>query len=338
LTGEADVKKLINDPRKVALEAIEGLTLAFPQYLRKVDGHQAVLRRDAPIPGKVTVLTGGGSGHEPMFASYVGRGMADASVAGNVFAAPPPPPIYETAKLAHGGAGVLFIYGNYSGDVLNFDMAAEMLQADNIPVTTVRVSDDVASAPPERKGERRGIAGDLFVIKVAGARAEEGGTLEEVTAAAEKANQNTHSMGVALSSCIIPASGRPIFDLPENQMEVGMGLHGEPGVQRGPMLEADAVAAEIVARILADFPHKSADEVAVLVNGLGATPLSELFIVFRAVRRLLADAGLLAVRSYVGNYASSLDMAGCSITLMRLDSELKRLLLAPVDCPALVQV
>jgi dihydroxyacetone kinase-like protein len=335
---EADMKKLINDPRKVALEAIEGLALAFPQYVRKVNGHLAVVRKEAPISGKVTILTGGGSGHEPMFASYVGRGMADASVAGNVFTSPPPPPIYETSMLAEGGAGVLFIYGNYSGDVLNFEIAAEMLQQEKISVTTVRVSDDVASAPPERKVERRGIAGDLFVIKVAGARTEEGGTLREVAAAAEKANENTRSMGVALSSCIIPASGRPIFDLPENEMEVGMGLHGEPGVQRGPMLTADEVAAEIVRRILADLPAKPGDELAVLVNGLGATPLSELFIVFRAVSRLLEDAGLLAVRSYVGNYASSLDMAGCSVTLMRLDPELKRLLLAPAECPALVQV
>ena len=332
------MKKLINDPRKVALESLEGLALAFPQYVRKVSGRLAVVRKEAPIPGKVTILTGGGSGHEPMFAGYVGRGMADASVAGNVFTSPPPPPIYETSKLADGGAGILFIYGNYSGDVLNFDVAAEMLQEEKFSVATVRVSDDVASAPPERKGERRGIAGDLFVIKVAGARAEEGGTLQEVARAAEKANENTRSMGVALSSCIIPASGRPIFDLPENEMEVGMGLHGEPGVQRGPMLTADEVATEIVHRILADLAAKSGDEIAVLVNGLGATPLSELFIVFRAVSRLLQDAGLSAVRSYVGNYASSLDMAGCSVTLMRLDAELKRLLLAPAECPALVQV
>jgi dihydroxyacetone kinase-like protein len=176
------------------------------------------------------------------------------------------------------------------------------------------------------------------VIKVAGARAEEGGTLQEVAAAAEKANENTRSMGVALTSCIIPASGRPIFDLPENEMEVGMGLHGEPGVQRGPILTADELAAEILSRILADLPYRSGGEVAVLVNGLGATPLLELFIVFRAVSRLLKDAGLLAVGSYVGNYASSLDMAGCSVTLMRLDPELKRLLLAPAECPALVQV
>jgi dihydroxyacetone kinase-like protein len=332
------MKKLINDPRKVALEAIEGLALAFPQYVRKVNGHLAVVRKEAPISGKVTILTGGGSGHEPMFASYVGRGMADASVAGNVFTSPPPPPIYATSKLGHTGAGILFVYGNYSGDVLNFEIAAEMLQQEKISVATVRVADDVASAPPERKGERRGIAGDLFVIKVAGARAEEGGTLQEVATAAEKANENTRSMGVALSSCIIPASGRLIFDLPENEMEVGMGLHGEPGVQRGPMLTANEVAAEIVHRILADLPAKSGDELAVLVNGLGATPLSELFIVFRAVSRLLEDAELLAVRSYVGNYASSLDMAGCSVTLMRLDPELKRLLLAPAECPALVQV
>jgi dihydroxyacetone kinase-like protein len=331
------LKKLINDPNEVAQEAIEGLALAFPQYIRKLAGHQAVVRREAPVLGKVTILTGGGSGHEPMFAGYVGRGMADASVAGNVFASPPPPPICATAKASHGGAGVLFIYGNYSGDVLNFDVAADMLQSE-IPVATVRVSDDVASGAPDRRAERRGIAGDLFVIKVAGARAEERASLEEVAAAAEKANENTRTMGVALSSCVIPASGTPIFELPEEEMEIGMGLHGEPGVQRGPMLPADQLAGEIVHRILADLPNEPGDEFAVLVNGLGATPLSELFIVFRAVSRQLKEAGFLVVRSYVGNYASSLDMAGCSITLMRLDSELKRLLLAPAECPALVQV
>ena len=207
------MKKLLNDPNNVALETVQGFALAYPQYVRQLDGLQSVVRRQAPTAGKVAVLTGGGSGHEPMFLGYVGRGMADASVAGNVFASPPPMPIYETAKAVHGGAGILFLYGNYSGDVLNFDMAAEMLEADGIRVVTVRVADDLASAPPESREERRGIAGDLFVVKVASARAEEGASLEEVALAAEKANQNTHSIGVALSSCIIPASGRPIFEL-----------------------------------------------------------------------------------------------------------------------------
>ncbi len=331
------MKKLINDPNAVAAEAIEGLALAYPQYLRKLEGLTAVVRKDAPIPGKVAVVTGGGSGHEPMFAGFVGPGWADASVAGNVFTSPPPPPIYEAAKAAHGGEGVLFLYGNYAGDVLNFDMAAEMLTQEGIRVSTVRIADDVASAPPERRGERRGIAGDFLVIKVASARAEERANLAEVTSAAEKARDNTRSMGVALSSCVIPASGRPIFAIGEQELEIGMGLHGEPGVRRGPMAPADLVAQDIVGRILADMQAKAGEEVAVLVNGLGATPLSELFIMYRATRSCLDHAGLTVWRSYIGNFAASLDMSGCSLTLMRLDPELKRLLSAPAESPAFVQ-
>jgi phosphoenolpyruvate---glycerone phosphotransferase subunit DhaK len=332
------LKKLLNNPDNVALEAVQGLALAYPQYVRQLAGLQAVVRCQAPTAGKVAVLTGGGSGHEPMFLGYVGQGMADASVAGNVFASPPPKPIYETAKAVHGGAGVLFLYGNYSGDVMNFDIAAEMLKADGIPVLTVRVADDLASAPSESQEDRRGIAGDLFVIKVASARAEEGANLEEVGLAAAKANENTRSIGVALSSCIIPASGRPIFEIGENEIEVGMGVHGEPGVSRQPLPTAARLAADMVQRLLADLRPRERDEIAVLVNGLGATPLSELFVMYHSIHPLLAGAGLLIFRSYVGNYVSSLDMAGCSITLMRLDGELKRLLLAPADSPAFVQV
>ncbi len=332
------MKKLINDPNSVALEAVQGLALAYPQYVMQLKELQAVVRLNAPIAGKVTVLTGGGSGHEPMFLGYVGQGMADASVAGNIFASPPPMPIYETAKAAHGGEGVLFLYGNYSGDVLNFDMAADMLKEEGIPVMTVRVTDDLASAPPEHREERRGIAGDLFVIKVAAARAEERASLEEVYAAAEKANWNMRTIGVALSSCIIPASGRPIFEIGDNDLEVGMGVHGEPGVSRQTMMTADKLAADMVGRLLADLRPKPGDEIAVLVNGLGTTPLCELMIMFRAAQPLLVNAGLRLCRTYVGNYVTSLDMAGCSITLMRLDDELRRLLLAPADSPALVQV
>ena len=332
------MKKLINNPDDVALQAIEGLTLAFPQYVRKLPGLQAVVRRDAPVSGKVTIVTGGGSGHEPMFAGFVGRGMADASVAGNIFTSPPPPPIFQAAKAAHGGQGVLFIYGNYSGDVLNFDVAAEMLETENIRVETVRVNDDVASAPPERRQDRRGIAGDLLVIKAAGACAEEGARLAEVCSAAKKAVDCTRTMGVALSSCIIPASGRPIFELGEQEMEIGMGVHGEPGVQRGPLKSADEVAAEIVQRILAELSVKAGEELAVLVNGLGATPLAELLIVFRAVSHLLRGSAISVWRSYVGNYVTSLDMAGASISFMLLDGELKRWLAAPAEAPALVHV
>jgi dihydroxyacetone kinase-like protein len=331
------LKKLMNDPNAFAAEALEGLVQAYPQYVTKIQGFTAVRRSDAPIAGKVTVLTGGGSGHEPMFAGFVGPGWADASVAGNVFTSPPPPPICAAAKSVHGGAGLLFLYGNYVGDVLNFDTAAEMLAEEGIRVSTVRICDDVASASPERRDERRGIAGDFFVIKAACARAEERADLTEVTTAAKKANDQTRSMGVALTSCVIPASGRPIFELSDEEMEIGMGLHGEPGVRRGPLAAADTVAEDMVSRILADLPAKARDEVAVLVNGLGATPLSELFIMFRAAHRRLSEAGLIVWRSYVGNFASSLDMAGCSMTIMRLDSELKRLLSAPAQSPAFVQ-
>jgi len=331
------VKKLINDPNATALEAIEGLALAHPQILRKLDGVQAVVRCDAPVRGKVAVLTGGGSGHEPMFAGYVGKGLAHGSVAGHVFASPPPPPIVRAARAIHAGRGVLFLYGNYSGDVLNFDAAAEELAADGIQVNTVRICDDVSSAPADRRLERRGVAGDLFIIKSACAAAEEGLDLAVVTAAAEKANANARSMSVALSSCIIPASGKLIFDLPANQMEIGMGLHGEPGVQRGPMASANEVAAQLVRRILDDMPLPAGAEVAALVNGMGATPLCELYIIFRGVRQVLDKAGVRIHRAYVGNYATSLDMAGCSLTLMRLDADLKRWVCAPCEGPALVQ-
>jgi phosphoenolpyruvate---glycerone phosphotransferase subunit DhaK len=334
----ATMKKLINNPDAVAAETVEGYVLAYSRYVRKVEGAQGVIRRLAPVKGQVAVITGGGSGHEPMFLGYVGQGMAHGSVAGNIFTSPPPQPIYETAKAAHSGSGVLFLYGNYAGDVLNFDIAAEMLADDGIRVATVRISDDVASASAERSKERRGIAGDLFVIKVAGACAEERASLAEVESSASKANDNVRSMGVALSSCIIPASGRPIFEIAEDELEIGLGLHGEPGVERSKMLSADDVAAHLIRRLLSDMNLQSGDEVGILVNGLGTTPLSELLIIYRAASRLLADAGVIPVCTCVGNYATSLDMAGCSITLMRLDPQLKRWLLAPADTPAFVQV
>jgi dihydroxyacetone kinase DhaK subunit len=332
------MKKLINDPNRVAAEVVEGLVLAFPHLLRQVGDYQAVVRADAPIRGRVAILTGGGSGHEPMFLGYVGSGMATASVAGNIFTSPPPIPIYETAKAAHGGAGVLFLYGNYAGDVLNFDAAAEMLTDEGIEVASVQVTDDLASAPPERINERRGVAGDFFVFKIAGACAEQGGNLAEVTTAARHANANTRSMGVALSSCIIPASGKPIFELGEPEIEIGMGIHGERGVYRSNMMPADELAAELVKRILDDSSVKAGDEASVLINGFGATPTCELYVVSRAVSRLLVGAKIAVCRTYVGNYATSLDMAGISITLMKLDAELRRYLLAPVETPAFVQV
>lgn len=332
------MKKLINDPNSVAWESLEGMAIAYPKLIRKLGGLNSVARVDAPVADKVTVVTGGGSGHEPLFMGYVGRGMPDASVAGNIFACPPAEMIYNTAKAVHGGRGILFVYGNYSGDVLNFDMAAEMLQDESIPVATVRITDDVASAPPTHRSDRRGVAGDIFVVKAAGARAEERVNLEELAATVAKANEATRSMGIALTSCIIPASGRPIFEISEQDMEIGMGVHGEPGVQRGPLLPADKVAENLVGRLLADKNSGAGSEVAVLVNGFGATPLGELFIIFRAVSRLLKEAGISIFHSYVGNYATSLEMAGCSVSFMWLDDELKRLLSAPAESPGFTQV
>ncbi len=331
------MKKLINSPDDVASETMEGLALAFPQSVKRLEGVRAIARCDAPIQGKVAVVTGGGSGHEPMWWCYVGRGMPDASVAGNIFAAPPPGPIYKTAKAVDGGRGVLFVYGNYSGDVLNFDAAVEMLEAENIPIAFVRTTDDVASAPSNRKNERRGTAGSFFTLKVAAARSEEGAGLEEVAATTEKANSSTRSMALALSSCTIPASGRPNFQIGEDEVEIGMGGHGEPGIYHGPMRRADELAQLMISNILADDSASPGDEVAVLVNGMGATPLGELLIMYRAVHRLLTEAKLKIFRSYVGNYSTTLDMAGCSVSLMRMDDELKRLLIAPADSPGFTQ-
>lgn len=331
------MKKLINDPLKVTDQMVEGIVAAFPHLLRKLDGINVVVRRDAPVPGKVGIVTGGGSGHEPFWLGYTGRGMSDAVVVGQIFSSPTPKPVYEATKAVDGGAGVLYILGNYSGDKMNFGMGAEMARAEGITTDVTQVTDDVASAPKHRISDRRGIAGNVFVIKIAGAKAEELATLEEVKAVAQKANANLRTMGVALSPCILPAAAKPHFILKEDEMEVGLGIHGEPGLQRMKLKPADEVTKILATRILEDLPFDKGDEVAVLVNGLGATPLLELLIVFRRLHRILTDVGIKIHKSYVGNYCTSLEMAGCSITLLRLDEELKRLLDAPVLTPYLVQ-
>jgi dihydroxyacetone kinase-like protein len=331
------VQKLINDPDRVTLEAIEGYVAAFPEQVKRA-GRQSVIRSSAPIHGKVGVVIGGGSGHEPLFMGYLGKGFADGCPVGNIFTSPSAEVVLEATRAVSGGRGVIYLYGNYSGDVMNFDIAADEAKELGIHVSTVTVTDDVASAPREDFLRRRGIAGDFFVFKAAGARADEGGTLEEVVAAAQKANHNTRSIGVALSSCTIPASGRPIFQLDEGEMEIGMGIHGEPGQFRQHIAPADKITDTMVARLLDDLPFVRGNEVAVLVNGLGATPLSELFIVYRRTSELLCDAGIRIYRSYVGEYSTSLEMAGCSITLIRLDEELRRLVDYPAECPCFVQV
>ncbi|MFC1737113.1 dihydroxyacetone kinase subunit DhaK [Candidatus Hydrogenedentota bacterium] len=323
------MKKLINDPYKVCDEMIEGYVAAYGAHLRKVDGCNVIVRKAMSIENRVGVVIGGGSGHEPLFIGLVGKGMGDAAAPGDIFAAPSPDVIIEAVRAVDSGAGVLFVYGNYAGDNMNFDMAAEMAEAEGYRVETVRVWDDVASAPIERQDERRGIAGDVFVIKMAGAKAETGASLDEVKAVTEKARQNTRTIGVALSSATIPATGEPTFDIGYDEMEIGMGLHGEPGVGRQKLMSADETAEQMTERVLADLPFVSGDEVVVLVNGLGSTTLMELYIINRKVAQVLAAKGIEIYDTTVGTFCTCQEMAGCSVTLMKLDDELKELYKMP---------
>lgn len=323
----ARTKKLINHPDDVIAELIDGMVGAHPDLLR-VEGEtgRAVVAVDGPRAGKVGIVVGGGSGHEPAFYGYVGRGLADAAAIGNVFASPSPDQIADAARAVDGGAGVLFLYGNYTGDVMNFDMAAELLKGEGIEARSVQVTDDVASAPKARQGERRGIAGDVFVFKIAGAAADRGLSLDEVEAWARRANAATASMGVALGPCSLPQTGVPNFSIGDTEMEVGMGIHGEPGIERTTLETADRVADRLLDPILADLDLRQGTEVAVMINGLGATSLMELYILHRHVRGELDRRDIRIHRSFVGEYATSLEMAGASVTLVRLDAELRDLL------------
>ncbi len=265
------MQKIINEPRAFVDEMLEGVLLAHPEELRAV-AERVIVRADAPRAGKVGIVTGGGSGHLPLFMGYVGFGLADGAAVGDVFASPSSEQILEATRAVDSGAGVLYLYGNYSGDVMNFDLAAELALAEGTEVSTVLAADDVASAPTASAARRRGVAGIAWLYKVAGARAEEGGSLEEVVAVVQRAAAGLRSMGVALSACVVPAAGRPTFSLPAGEMEIGMGIHGEPGVRRGPLEPARQIAGQLVDQIVGDLPYRSGDEVAVLVNGLGATP------------------------------------------------------------------
>ena len=332
------MKKIINDPMAVVDEMMEGILKAHGQSLRAADGDlRAIVRADAPVKGKVAIATGGGSGHLPVFMGYVGKGLADGASIGNVFSSPTTGQMLKVTKAIHGGAGVLYLYGRYQGDIMNFDTAAEMAQDEGIQVETVLVSDDVASAPPKDWTKRRGVAGLFFAYKVAGARAAEGASLQEVKAATEKALAGVRSMGVALGPCIVPAVGKPTFTIGENEMEIGMGIHGEAGVHRGPMKKADEIAATLTDAVVKDLPYRKGDEVSVLVNSLGGTPLEELYILYRQIAKILDEKGIVIYRPYVGRYACSMEMQGASLTLMRLDAELKRLLDAPAETPFFLQ-
>lgn len=324
-------QKLINDGNAAVDEMLAGVIAAHPAHLwRPAHAPRAVIARHGPRPGKVALVIGGGSGHEPTFLGFVGKGLADACAVGNVFASPPPQPAVDAALAAQGGAGVLFMYGNYAGDVMNFDMATELLEMEGVEARTVLTTDDIASSPDRAK--RRGVAGNVFIFKAAGAAADLMLPLDEVERIARHANARTFTMGVALSSCSLPQTRRPSFDLPVGEMEIGMGIHGEPGVRRGPLRPADEVVDEIMDAILAEMGAARGDRVAVLVNSLGATPLMELYILHARVAARLAQAGLEVHRALVGPYCTSLDMAGASITVMHLDAELTRLIDHPCDC------
>lgn len=336
MTEHARTKKLINAPENIIAEMIEGMVGAHPDML-KVEGQtgRAVVAVDGPRDGKVGIVIGGGSGHEPAFAGYVGRGLADAAAVGNVFASPSPAQIADAARAADGGVGVLMLYGNYTGDVLNFTMAAEELAAEGMTVRHVAVADDVASAPLDRKEERRGIAGDFFVFKIAGAAADLGEPLARVEALAQAANDATRSMGVALAACSLPQTGRPNFSIGDEDMEIGMGLHGEPGIRRQKLAPADEVTDELLDTIVGELSLAKGGRVAVLVNGLGSTTQIELYLVFRRVKERLDALGVEIHASWVGEYATSLEMAGASITLIKLDATLQSLIDHPCRTPAL---
>lgn len=333
------MKKILNDPNKFVAEMLDGLLKAHGDLLGFAAGdHHCIVRADSPVEGKVALATGGGSGHLPVFLGYVGKGLLDGCAVGDVFQSPSADQMFEVTKRIHGGKGVVYIYGNYGGDVMNFDMAAEMADMEDVEVRTVLVRDDVASAPSEEAGRRRGVAGMVFAFKIAGAKADLGGSLDEVEAVAQKALNNIRTMGVALSPCTVPMAGRPTFSIGEDEMEIGMGIHGEPGVKREKLQTADEIADRMVSTILADMPLTTGDQVAVMVNSLGATPPEELYILFRKVYEMMTGRGVEIYRAYVGEYATSMEMAGASITLFKLDDELRELLDHPAQSPFFAQV
>ncbi|WP_281999032.1 dihydroxyacetone kinase subunit DhaK [Priestia flexa] len=333
------MKKLINNPNNVVDEMIEGYVKSHPQHVKQLlENKRSLITAKETREGKVGILIGGGSGHEPAFMGYVGDGMADGVAIGNIFASPPPDPILEVTRAIDKGAGVVYVYGNYAGDVMNFGMAAELADLEyGTQVGMVLVTDDVASAPKEESEKRRGIAGEFFVTKAAGAAADKGYNLEDVVRVAKKANDHTRTMGVGLTPCSLPQTGKPSFELEDNEMEIGLGHHGEPGIEKGELQPADQVADRLVNDILADMPIEKEEKVAVLVNGLGSTTRMELYIMFRRVEQILSEKGIKIHYSYVGDYSTSLEMGGCSVTLMKLDDELTELVDYPADCPMYVQ-
>lgn len=320
------MKKLVNHPEFVVRDMIDGLVLAHPQIVQNVPDTNVLVRAKQSGTAKVGLVSGGGSGHEPSHAGFVGLGMLDAAVAGEVFTSPTPDQVYAAIKAVDQGKGVLLIIKNYTGDVMNFEMAAELAEAEGIEVAKVVVNDDVAVEDSTYTTGRRGIAGTVFVHKIAGALAETGASLQAVQEAALKVIANVRSMGMALSPCTIPAAGKPGFSIGEDEMEIGMGIHGEPGTHRAQIASADEVTATLMARILEDMQLQPNDRVAVLINGLGATPLMELYIVNKKVAEILQQNEIEVYDTFVGEYMTSIEMAGCSISLLKLDAQLIDLL------------
>lgn len=328
------MKKLINSVDAVEEQMISGLVKSAPAKLRKLDGGNVVVRAEKKSSGKVSLVSGGGSGHEPAHGGFVGKGMLDCAVAGAVFTSPTPDKIFNGIQAVATDAGVLCIVKNYTGDVLNFEMAMDMAADEDINVAHVVVNDDVAVQDSLYTTGRRGVAGTILVHKIAGAKAEEGATLDEVKAVAEKAIANVRTMGMAISPCTVPAAGKPGFELSDDEIEIGIGIHGEPGTHRAKFTSADEIAKTLLDKILADIDYNGR-EVVVMVNGMGATPLMELYIINNFVQDYLAAAGVKVYDTMVGNFMTSIEMAGFSLTLLRLDDELKKLYDAPADTPAL---
>ncbi len=328
------MRKIINSPGAFVDEVIDGLLLTHPMQLRAVStDRRALVRVDAGTGGKVGIVTGGGSGHLPLFLGYVGRGLASGVAVGNVFSSPSAEQIFEATKASDDGAGVLYLYGNYGGDIYNFDIAGDMAEGVGIRTTTVLGADDIASAPEDKKSTRRGVAGLFFAYKTAGASADRGDDLDAVTAIAQRTCDNVLTMGVGLSPTILPAAGQPTFTLGEGEMEIGVGIHGEPGIHRGALESADDITNRFMSAILSEMKPVGGDRVAVLVNGLGATPLEELYIIYRRAHQILTDCGVVVAKLYIGEYATSLEMSGASLSVLKLDQELEELLDAPAESP-----
>lgn len=332
------MKKIINKTENVVEDMLQGMVKAHPEYLKRISESNVLVRKKSPVKGKVALLSGGGSGHEPAHGGFVGLGMLDGAVAGEVFTSPTAEEVLKGIKAVDGGAGVLLIIKNYSGDVMNFEMAAELAQMEDISIEQVIVNDDVAVEDSTYTIGRRGIAGTIFVHKIAGAAAEKGWNLENVKRVAQKTIKNVRTMGMSLSPCIVPSSGKPSFEIEEDEMEFGLGIHGEPGIRREKIKSADEIADALLDNILKDMDLAKGDEVALLVNGLGGTPLMELYIVNKEASNLLKEKEVKVYKTMVGNYMTSLEMKGVSLSLLKLDEELKKLLDSKADTPAFKQL